>query len=80
MELYVRQVVALATGWLPLSPPGHAVCACSSLAVQCPKAAIMWDRQANGSMTPDSITVQSAQVVYWQVPDGRQWQQVSSPS
>ena len=56
-------------------PSGMAVCACNSLAVQCPKAAMLWDHQANKGMTPDSITVQSAQVACWKVPDGRQWQQ-----
>ena len=29
-------------------PYGLAVCACNSLAVQCPTAAMLWDRQANG--------------------------------
>ena len=56
-------------------PSGHAVCACNSLAVQCPKTAIMWDHQANQSMTPDNVTVQSCQVAYWKAPSGRQWQQ-----
>ena len=56
-------------------PFGLAVCACNSLAVQCPEAAMLWDHQANGAMTPDSITVQSAQVVCWKAPDGRQWHQ-----
>ena len=56
-------------------PSGWAVCACNSLAVQCPQAAMLWDYQANGDVTPDSITVQSAEVAWWKVPDGRQWQQ-----
>ena len=56
-------------------PPGLAVCACNSLAVQCPEAAMLWDHQANGAVTPDGITVQSNQVVCWRAPDGRQWQQ-----
>ena len=56
-------------------PSGRAVCACNSLAVQCPEAADLWDPQANGAMTPDGITVQSCQVVCWRAPDGNQWQQ-----
>ena len=56
-------------------PSGKAVCACNSLAVQCPEAADLWDPQANGAMTPDGITVQSCQVVCWRAPDGNQWQQ-----
>ena len=60
--------------WLPI-PPGKAVCACNSLAVQYPEAAALWDHQANGGMTPENVTVGSAQVVSWAVPNGRQWQQ-----
>ena len=56
-------------------PPGLAVCACNSLAVQCPEAADLWDHQANGSLTPDNITVQSNQAMFWRVPDGCQWLQ-----
>ena len=56
-------------------PSGNAVCACNSLAVQCPEAAIMWDHQANGAMTPDNITVRSAVQAVWKTPQGRQWQQ-----
>ena len=56
-------------------PSGQAVCACNSLAVQCPEAAGLWDHQANGGLTPDNITVGSAQVMCWSVPNGRQWQQ-----
>ena len=54
---------------------GKAVCACNSLAVQCPEAADLWDHQANGAMTPDGITVRSAQAMFWRAPDGNQWQQ-----
>ena len=43
-------------------PLGRAVCACNSLAVQCPEAADLWDHQVNGGMTPGNITVQSAHV------------------
>ena len=56
-------------------PSGMAVCACNSLAVQCPEAANLWDHQANGSLTPDNITVQFVQVGCWKEPNGRQWQQ-----
>ena len=56
-------------------PSGQAVCACNSLAVQCPEAATLWDHQANGVLTPDIVTVQSAKVACWQLPDGRQWHQ-----
>ena len=56
-------------------PSGHAVCACNSLAVQCPEAADLWDHQANGDLTPSAVKVQSAKVVAWKSPDGRQWQQ-----
>ena len=56
-------------------PSGMAVCACNSLAVQCPEAADLWDHKANGRLTPDNITVGSEQVVCWRAPDGKQWQQ-----
>ena len=51
-------------------PSGRAVCACNSLVVQCPEAAMLWDHQANGATTPDGITVQSHQVVCWRAADG----------
>ena len=67
-------------------PSGRAVCACNSLAVQCPEAATLWDHQAYGALTPDNITsvlcslvnstVQSGQVACWIAPDGNQWQQI----
>ena len=57
---------------------GMAMCACNSLAVQCPEAADLWDNGANGRLTPDKITVGSGQVVYWRAPDGTQWQQRAS--
>ena len=56
-------------------PSGQAVCACNSLAVQCPEAAGLWDHQANESLTPDNIIVRSAQAMFWRAPDGNQWQQ-----
>ena len=56
-------------------PSGKSVCACNSLAVQCPAAANLWDHQANGSLTPHDVPVQSRKVVVWEDPDGRQWQQ-----
>ena len=57
-------------------PVGKAVCACNSLAVQCPEAADLWDHQANGHLTPDKVTLRSTGVVCWKAPDGRQWQQI----
>ena len=54
---------------------GMAVCACNSLAVQCPEAAKLWDPSSNGDLTPSAVAVQSAKVVAWKSPDGRQWQQ-----
>ena len=56
-------------------PSGYAVCACNSLAVQCPEAADLWDYGMNGDLTPHSVTSQNMQVVYWKGPDGTQWQQ-----
>ena len=56
-------------------PTGMAVCACNSLAVQCPKAADLWDSHTNGDLTPGDVAVQSAKVVAWKGPDGSQWQQ-----
>ena len=56
-------------------PSGMAVCACNSLAVQCPEAADLWDSKMNGDMTPNGITVQSEKVVVWKGPDGSQWHQ-----
>ena len=56
-------------------PCGQAVCACNSLAVQCPEAADLWDFSSNGDLTPGDVTVQSLKVMAWKSPDGRQWQQ-----
>ena len=53
-------------------PSGMAVCACNSLAVQCPEAADLWDSNMNGGMTPNGITVQLDNVVVWKGPDGSQ--------
>ena len=57
-------------------PSGHAVCACNSLAVQCPEAADLWDHHANETVTPDGVTAHSNQVVCWTAPDGNQWKQM----
>ena len=57
-------------------PSGKAVCACNSLAVQCPEAAMLWDHQADGVRTPDNVTVSSFRIVCWRAPDGTKWQQV----
>ena len=54
---------------------GTAVCACNSLAVQCPEAAELWDCDTNGDLTPGDIAVQSHKLAAWKGPDGRQWQQ-----
>ena len=56
-------------------PSGKSVCACNSLAVQCPEAADLWEISSNGGLTPGDVTVQSCKVVAWKSPDGRQWQQ-----
>ena len=56
-------------------PSGHAVCACNSLAVQCPEAADLWDYGVNGDLTPHNVTSQSNQEMSWKSPDGRQWHQ-----
>ena len=56
-------------------PSGMAVCACNSLAVQCPEAAGLWDLPSNGGLTPHDVAVQSNKVMAWMGPDGTQWQQ-----
>ena len=56
-------------------PSGKAVCACNSLAVQCPEAADLWDSHINGDLASGDVAVQSHEVVAWKGPDGRQWQQ-----
>ena len=56
-------------------PSGKAVCACNSLAVQCPEAADLWDPSSNGKLNPSAVAVQSVKVVAWKSPDGRLWQQ-----
>ena len=56
-------------------PSGRAVCACNSLAVQCPEAADLWDFSLKRGLTPSDVTVQSHKVVAWKGPDGSQWQQ-----
>ena len=54
---------------------GKAVCACNSLAVQCPEAAQLWDSAANGERTPETVTLGSNELVHWVHPDGKRWQQ-----
>ena len=56
-------------------PSGKAVCACNSLSVQCPEAADLWDVSSNGDLTSSAVPVQSAKVVAWKSPEGRQWEQ-----
>ena len=56
-------------------PSGQAVCACNSLAVQCPEAATLWDFASGGGLTPSDVALQSNKVVAWKGPDGTQWQQ-----
>ena len=60
-------------------PSGMAVCACNSLAVQCPEAANLWDFTSNGGLTASDVAVKSRKVVTWKGPDGRQWQQKVQP-
>ena len=56
-------------------PSGMAVCACNSLAVQCPAAADLWDSCTNGDLTPGDVTVQSDKTVAWRTADGSKWHQ-----
>ena len=56
-------------------PFGRAVCACNSLAVQCPAAADLWDFSLNGDLSPSAAAVRSHQKVAWRRPDGSQWLQ-----
>ena len=56
-------------------PSGNAVCACNSLAVQCPEAAHLWDSHLNGNLTPGDVGVQSNKAVAWKGPNGSQWHQ-----
>ena len=56
-------------------PSGRAVCACNSLAVQCPEAAGLWDPVSNGDLTPGIVAMWSNKPVAWKGSDGRQWKQ-----
>ena len=56
-------------------PSGMAVCACNSLAAQCPAAADLWDLFSNGELTPSAVAVHSHKRVAWRNPDGSQWYQ-----
>ena len=56
-------------------PSGSSVCACNSLAVQCPEAADLLDSQSNEVLTSGDVAVQSNKVVAWKGPDGTQWHQ-----
>ena len=40
-------------------PSSKAVCACNSLAVQCPEAADLWDFSSNGGLTSNDLAVHS---------------------
>ena len=52
-------------------PSGKAVCACNSLAVQCPEAADLWDSHIKGDLTSG----ESNEVSPWKGPQGTQWHQ-----
>ena len=56
-------------------PSGSSVCACNSLAVQCPEAADLWVYGINGDLTPHGVTSQCKRLVYWKGPDGGRWHQ-----
>ena len=56
-------------------PSGSSVCACNSLAVQCPEAADLWVYGINGDLTPHGVTSQCKRVVYWKGPYGGRWHQ-----
>ena len=56
-------------------PSGMAVCACNSLAVQCPEAAGLWDPVSNGDLTPGDVAMGSKKPVAWKGSDGMQWKQ-----
>ena len=56
-------------------PSGTSVCACNSLAVQCPEAADLWDCDTNGGLTPNDLAVRSNKVRAWMGPEGKQWHQ-----
>ena len=57
-------------------PSGKAVCACNSLAVQCPEAADLWVFPSNGGLTTNDLAVHLNKVMAWRSPDGSQWQQI----
>ena len=44
-------------------PAGKSVCACNSLAVQCPEAADLWDHGLNGELTPSAVAMKSNRLV-----------------
>ena len=58
-----------------LFPSGKSVCACNSLAVQCPEAANFWDLPSSGGLTPSDVAVLPHKVVTWKGPDLRLWEQ-----
>ena len=47
---------------------------CNSLAVQCPEALELWDHRADGSLTPENVTVQSDK--FASLRNGKQWHAV----
>ena len=55
-------------------PSGRAVCACNSLAVECPEAAGLWDCSMNGDLTPGDVakTVSQSRGL-----EGSSWQTVA---
>ena len=56
-------------------PSGMAVCACNSLAVQCPEAAELWDPVSNRELTPGDVAMKSNKVV-----EGSRWFAVAAAS
>ena len=56
-------------------PSGMAVCACNSLAVQCPAAADLWDLSSNRHFTPSAVAVQS---IKSRGLEGCRWQSVAA--
>ena len=67
------------TYWIPF-PLGQGVCACNSLAVQCLKAADLWDPQANAGRTLEDIAVLSAKRRQMAGSGSRKWGTLSTLS
>ena len=69
----VAQRTLLATG-CPVCAGKKVLAGFNDLATKDPMLAKQWHPELNGDLTPEMVTVGSAKKVWWQCPEGHEWQ------